>query len=96
VGLDIYVRDVRRAQIDYFGDDSDGSFEKMCRAAPKGSLRRGVSPYGDTMFNVVQLLRLVEELEGLPEDQVTPAVQRVLDGARLAIRRSGYLFFVGD
>ncbi|MFI5673637.1 hypothetical protein [Streptomyces cellulosae] len=96
MGLDIYVRDVRRDQVDVIGDDAEDSFGRMCRTAPETSLRRGVMQFGDTMFNSSQLYRFVEELESLSPDEMTPAIRCVLDAARLAIRRSGYLYFVGD
>ncbi|MCL7491107.1 MULTISPECIES: hypothetical protein [Streptomyces] len=68
----------------------------MCNDAPWESLRRGVAQFGHTVFNSIQLRRLVEELESLPESAATPVIHEVLDAARLAIRRSGYLHFIGD
>ncbi|WP_329614972.1 hypothetical protein OG244_19230 [Streptomyces brevispora] len=96
MSLGIYVRDVRRDQIEFIGDDAEESFGKMCRTAPETSLRRGVMQHGETMFNSYQLYRLVEELTALPPNEVTPKIQQVLQAAQLAIRKSGYLYFVGD
>ncbi|MGA4862991.1 hypothetical protein ACPB9J_10160 [Streptomyces lavendulocolor] len=48
------------------------------------------------MFNTPQLERLVVELEELPEDEKAPVVRRVIEEAHEAIRRSGYLLFIGD
>ncbi|KND34731.1 hypothetical protein [Streptomyces acidiscabies] len=96
MGLDIYVKDVRRDELEYISDDAEDSFGVMCRQAPETSLRRGVMQHGQTMFNSYQLYRFVEELEALPSSEVTPKIQQVLDGARRAIRKSGYLYFVGD
>ncbi|WP_406302977.1 hypothetical protein OHA61_11305 [Streptomyces sp. NBC_00885] len=96
MSLDFHVRDLRHDQIEVFGDSPDDSFRRMCDRAPDTSLRSGVLAHGHTMFNSFQLYRFVEELEGLPEQEMTPVIQRVLDAARLAIRKSGYLYFVGD
>ncbi|MBT2477369.1 hypothetical protein [Streptomyces sp. ISL-94] len=96
MGLGIYVKDLRRDEIGFLIDDPEDSFRRMCEAAPRESLRAGVSRYGDTLFNSLQLRRLIEELEALPPNEVTPVVQAILDSAQLAIRRSGYLLFIGD
>ncbi|MCX4513369.1 hypothetical protein OHA27_24220 [Streptomyces sp. NBC_01619] len=96
MSLDIYVRGLRHDQIDVFGGSPDDSFRRMCDRAPDTGLRSGVLAHGHTMFNSFQLYRFVEELESLPEEGMTPAIQRVLDAAKPAIRTSGYLYFVGD
>ncbi|MFF8434842.1 hypothetical protein [Streptomyces bacillaris] len=79
-----------------FGDDAGDSFRDLCARAPENSLRRGITPYDHTMFNTPQLERLVVELESVPEAEKTPVVVRVIEEAHGAIRRSGYLYFVGD
>lgn len=43
-----------------------------------------------------QLERLVVELEELREEEKTPVVRRVIEEVHQAIRRSGYLLFIGD
>ncbi|MFE9413883.1 hypothetical protein ACFYN0_34625 [Streptomyces sp. NPDC006704] len=95
MGLDVYVKNFARYDIDHFGDEND-SFVAVCSGAPWTSLRRGVHPNGHTLFNSIQLRRLVEELEALPAEAKTVGVGRVLNAAQLAIRNSGYLLFVGD
>ncbi|MFD0376945.1 hypothetical protein [Streptomyces sp. NPDC127112] len=96
MGLGIYARDARREKICFASDDPQDSFYQLCAAAPWESLRRGVMKHGETVFNSVQLRRLIEELEALPPGESTPVVRDVVEAARLAIRRSGYLQFIGD
>ncbi|CAL9630295.1 hypothetical protein SUDANB99_06012 (plasmid) [Streptomyces sp. enrichment culture] len=92
------IRKLNRVQdvVEEFGDDVEGSFLAMCARAPRDSLRHGVSPYDLTIFNTPQLERLVVELEELPEEEKTPVVRRVIEEAHQAVRRSGYLLFIGD
>ncbi|MEV8533731.1 hypothetical protein [Streptomyces sp. NPDC051211] len=89
---------MNRAQdvVEEFGDDAEDSFLAMCVRAPENSLRRGISPYDLTMFNTPQLERLVVELEQLPEEEQTPVVRHIVEQSHQAIRRSGYLLFIGD
>ncbi|MFD9816622.1 hypothetical protein [Streptomyces sp. NPDC059080] len=96
MGLGIRVKNLRRDEILSFTDSPDDSFREMCNSAPWESLRRGVAQYGETLFNSLQLRRLVEELESLPKGEATPVVHEVIDAARPAIRHSGYLHFIGD
>ncbi|OKJ94567.1 hypothetical protein AMK26_32610 [Streptomyces sp. CB03234] len=92
------MRRLNRAQdvVEQFDDDAEDTFLALCGRAPENSLRRGISPYDLTMFNTPQLERLVVELEELPENEKTPVVRRVIEEAHEAIRRSGYLLFIGD
>ncbi|MGA5421512.1 hypothetical protein [Streptomyces lavendulocolor] len=92
------MRRLNRAQdvVEQFDDDAEDTFLTLCGRAPDTSLRLGISPYGLTMFNTPQLERLVVELEELPEDEKAPVVRRVIEEAHEAIRRSGYLLFIGD
>ncbi|MGC9502056.1 hypothetical protein [Streptomyces sp. WG7] len=92
------IRRLNRAQdvVEEFGDDVEGSFLALCARAPENSLRRGISPYDLTMFNTPQLERLVTELEELLEEEKSSVVRCVVEQAHQAIRRSGYLLFIGD
>ncbi|SDN62393.1 hypothetical protein [Streptomyces wuyuanensis] len=92
------MRRLNRAQdvVAEFGDDAEDSFLALCARAPEDSLRRGISPYDLTMFNTPQLERLVVELEELREDEKDAVVRRVIEESHEAIRRSGYLLFIGD
>ncbi|WP_438289515.1 hypothetical protein [Streptomyces sp. HUAS TT7] len=97
MGLGIYTKNFARADFaPSFGDDRGESFRRLCEGAPWNSLRRGVHANAHTLFNAIQLRRLVEELEALPEHEQPPIVHMVIDAAQLAIRNSGYLLFVGD
>ncbi|MFG2755330.1 hypothetical protein [Streptomyces wuyuanensis] len=92
------MRRLNRVQdvVEEFGDDAEDSFLAMCARAPESSLRRGISPYDLTMFNTPQLERLVVELEQLREEEKVSVVRRVIEESHEAIRRSGYLLFIGD
>jgi hypothetical protein len=92
------MRRLNRVQdvVEEFGDDAEDSFLAMCARAPENSLRRGISPYDLTMFNTPQLERLVVELEQLREEEKVTVVRRVIEESHEAIRRSGYLLFIGD
>lgn len=70
----------------------------MCHKAPKGSLLRGIDPYGDTMFNVIQLDQLIEEIDSMAVDLPIEreALSTLRAAADTAIRKRGYLYFVGD
>ncbi|HEX5052840.1 MAG TPA: hypothetical protein VFZ65_13770 [Planctomycetota bacterium] len=78
----------------------------MCRFLQGADLRgtvclRFLDPFGDTTFNQLQIVVLVEELQGIvsaqPEPEVRDHLRRILD---LAIRARGqahtYLKFFGD
>ncbi|WP_030774335.1 MULTISPECIES: hypothetical protein [unclassified Streptomyces] len=92
------IRRLNRAQdvVEEFGDDADDSFLALCVRSPKNTLRRGISPYDLTMFNTPQLERLVVELAELPEEEQTPIVKHIVEQGHQAIRRSGYMLFIGD
>ncbi|MEU6488633.1 hypothetical protein [Streptomyces sp. NPDC046887] len=92
------MRRLNRAQdtVEEFGDDPEDTFLALCVRAPVTSLRCGISPYGLTMFNTRQSERLAIELAGLPDEERTPVVGRVIEEAHQAIRESGYLLFIGD
>ncbi|MFF8828646.1 hypothetical protein [Streptomyces sp. NPDC015131] len=96
--MGLSMRRLNRAQdvVEEFDDDAQDAFLALCVGAPDISLRRGISPYDLTMFNTPQLERLVVELEELPEEEKPPVVHRVIEEAHEAIRRSGYLLFIGD
>ncbi|GGU52139.1 hypothetical protein GCM10010289_85540 [Streptomyces violascens] len=96
MSLGIYVKNFAHHELDQFSDDRDESFRKLCEDSPLDSLRRGVHRNAHTLFNSIQLRRLMEELESLPTGQQTAIVNKVIDAAQLAIRNSGYLLFVGD
>ncbi|MEU7151265.1 hypothetical protein AB0B15_25055 [Streptomyces sp. NPDC045456] len=96
MGIGVSLRDLRHDEFGFLTDDADDSFRKMCQEAPADALRRGVLQHGHTMFNSLQLRRLVDELEGLRSEEMTPAISAILEAAKQAIRKSGYLYFIGD
>jgi hypothetical protein len=79
-------------------DNEDHAYRNMFENTPRGTLLRGVDPHGDTMFNPYQLEIVLEEISTLraqyPQHQ--DRLQELAEGARAAIRKSGYLYFVGD
>ena len=58
---------------------------RMCEAGPSGSVRRFISRYGDTMLNIFQLRLLINEIESLPVELVTPTVKKVQEAAELML-----------
>jgi hypothetical protein len=98
VAIDIKVQDQVHGVLEIFGDDPSETLAQVCARAPRGSLLRGVHPYGDTMFNMVQLEFLIDEIDGTTAKH--PAEQEILSRLRIAadtaIRKRGYLYFVGD
>ena len=96
MGLSVYFQDIRRDRIGHVGDDPEDSFRQMCQTAPRESLCSGISRYGETLFNLIQTRRFVEELEALPDAEKTPVIRQVLAEAAKVIVRSGYIHFVGD
>ncbi|WP_307168755.1 hypothetical protein [Streptomyces sp. B3I7] len=51
--------------------------------------------HGDTTFNRLQLMRLVDELESLDGDR-GPVVEKVIKAAKAAVDQSNYLYIAGD
>ncbi|AYG78297.1 hypothetical protein DWB77_00404 [Streptomyces hundungensis] len=96
MGLGIYILDLRGDAMNSFTDDESDSIRGVCESAPEDSLRHGVNRYGETLFNSIQLNRLVAELKALPEGEQSPVVQKVVEGANQAIYRTGYIRFIGD
>ncbi|MBF6191673.1 hypothetical protein U3653_09385 [Nocardia sp. CDC186] len=95
---DIVVQDINHAEIHRFGDDADETLFKLCTEQPETSLVRGISRYGDTMFNRYQLGLILDQIEGI--EVRTDAERQAIDLLRLAssiaLRANGYLLFVGD
>ncbi|WP_405949802.1 hypothetical protein OG588_28705 [Streptomyces prunicolor] len=96
MSLGIYILDRRGREIAHLSDDREESFRRLCQASPWDSLRRGVMTHGETTFNRVQLMHLVEELEAVPGDRRTPVVDRVIELSKVAITESSYLHLTGD
>ncbi|MFF0465663.1 hypothetical protein [Streptomyces mexicanus] len=76
-------------------EDRKETFLSLCEAAPEGSILRAVNRYGDTMFNEIQLIQFVSELNQLPVDKRNSTVRKLAAAAEFAIASHGYLYFVG-
>jgi hypothetical protein len=94
MGLGIYIQDRQGNRLGYIPDVGD-EFRRVSTSGPWESVRRGVMVHGNTTFNRLQLMRLVEELENL-EGERGPVVEQVIEAARAAIDQSNYLHIVGD
>jgi D-alanyl-lipoteichoic acid acyltransferase DltB (MBOAT superfamily) len=64
----------------------------------EGLLLRGIHPYGDTYFNMVQLKFLVDEIDRLAARYPDRAAMLnvIAAAAQEAIAARGYLMFIGD
>jgi hypothetical protein len=71
---------------------------RLLAVAPPAGILAGVHPWGDTMFNGVQLNQLLAELDGIRVEN--PDLAEAVDGlkavAHAAVRRRGYLWLSGD
>ena len=96
MGMAVYTENQIHERIDQLLDDKDETLMHACESGPPGSVRRSISRHGDTMLNIYQLRLLIEELQALPRDLSSRTVMRLEEAAQTAIRRRGYLYFVGD
>ncbi|MEU0738272.1 hypothetical protein [Streptomyces sp. NPDC006134] len=94
--LVVYVEDQNHERMAKTHEDHKGTFLSLCEAAPEGSILRAVNRYGDTMFNEIQLVRFVAELNELPPEKRNSTVRKLAAAAEFAIASHGYLFFVGE
>jgi hypothetical protein len=80
--------------------DAAGDFDRLLTNAD--GLLRGVDPYGDTVFNGIQAVELVAEIERLgTADDATPVERRGLDRLRVMAEQCRdsvhlYVWFIGD
>ena len=75
--------------------DVGDEFRRVSTSGPWESVHQGVMVHGNTTFDRLQLMRLVEEFENL-EGERGPVVAQVTEAARSAIDQSNYLPIVGD
>jgi hypothetical protein len=66
-------------------------------AAPVSQLAM-VDAYGDTMFNIRQMKRILEELEGISRNhpEVAEPAASLMETIQRTIKRRGYLWISGD
>jgi hypothetical protein len=71
---------------------------RLLEVAPPDGLLVGVHPWGDTMFNSVQLNRLISELDAIvrANPPLADDAESLRMAANSAIRQRGYLWFSGD
>jgi hypothetical protein len=97
MGLAVFLEDQIHGRT-YCGPAVGVSLERMvadCRDSP---LLAGVHPYGDTMFNVVQLQRLSAELDAIVHrsPQLESDVAMLKTVFEEATRSRGYVWISGD
>ncbi|WP_156754922.1 hypothetical protein [Actinokineospora pegani] len=97
MGLGLYTEDQVHERT-YVDGGFGVLFTRVVAAAAPGSLLNGVSPHGDTMFNIPQLNRIESEFDDMlgrhPELADDVAALRVLFEA--IRRKRGYLWVCGD
>jgi hypothetical protein len=71
---------------------------RFTRQWPASFLLRGVHPYGDTIFNTIQLRFLLEEIGRLEQEfpDNSEMLEIIREAASEAIFMRGYLEFSGD
>lgn len=97
MGLDVYREDQvhGREELDI---PSCASVARIVESAKMGSIARGVHPYGDTMFNIVQLQSLIDELNDMYADhpELASDIEDMVSLSESVIRARGYIWICGD
>jgi hypothetical protein len=98
MALAIKIQDQNHRDLGAFGDDPAETLAHLCAKAPREYLLRGIHPHADTMFNPYQLGIIIEEIDATNVEQPAErrALERLREAADMAIRKRGYLYFVGD
>ena len=82
--------------------DAAGDFDRLLAAgSPTCRLLHYVDPYGDTMFNSVQMSDVLDDIERLGQQELKPTERRGLDRLRAMCHRCRdsvhlYVWFIGD
>jgi hypothetical protein len=97
MGISVYLENQVHER-SYAGTDVTRKFTHIVAEADSGGLLSGIDPHGDTMFNLVELNRVEEELEGIlhrcPELKADIADLRAFfEEVR---RKRGYVWISGD
>src|SRR5262249_42097766 len=101
MGINLYLQDESGQILESLLDPANMLTALVSEAGTGHShLIRYIDPYGDTIFNQLQMAPLIEELD-IAADNTTPAVaQHIQKATRLAVTcRDGvhlYLKFCGD
>lgn len=96
MGIAYYVENQMHERTEQLLDDAQETLMNLCETAPEGTIRTSISKHGDTMLNVYQLRRLIDELAEIQDDQYKEVAAKLSEAAERAIRLRGYLYFVGD
>ncbi|WP_322749073.1 MULTISPECIES: hypothetical protein [unclassified Frankia] len=97
MGLSIYIENQIHGR-SYAGKDAGIWLSRFLPLASLGSYLKGIDEYGDTMFNIPQMKKLLKELldilQGHPELNVEISNFREL--IENIIRHGGYIWISGD
>lgn len=96
MGIAIYVENLIHQRTEQVKEDPPESIMRLCEAAPMQSVLGSIARYGDTMLNVIQMRRLIEELSEVKDPEYQAPAAKLSEAAERAIRLRGYLYFVGD
>ena len=108
VGIEVHLRDERGGTVRGLPDpaggtfDAAGDFDGLIPYEDRSfRLLCYVDPYGDTVFNTVQMADLLIELERLAALDPTPIEMRGLERLRVIAKRCrdephSYVWFIGD
>jgi hypothetical protein len=97
MGLAVY-RESQAHGRTYVGPEVGESLSKVLEAASGVGLLAGIHVFGDTMFNMVQLRRLEEEIENLAtvRPQLVDDVHLLRNLIGRIVRDRGYMWISGD
>jgi hypothetical protein len=97
MGIAVYLEDQIHRRT-YAGPEAGAHLGQVLAAAGPGGLLSGIHPYGDTMFNIVQLQKLEKELDALAgvNPDLRPDVDALKQIFEKVARDRGYLWLSGD
>lgn len=97
MGLAVYVENQVHDR-SYAGPEPGRWLTSLLPFAAKGGLLSCISEYGDTMFNILQMRRLLGEIETISASvpRMAPTVDSLEELIHEAIRKRGYLWISGD
>jgi hypothetical protein len=97
MGISVYLEDQIHGRT-YAGPEAGTQLANVLAAAKPGGLLSGIHMYGDTMFNIVQLKKLEEELDAIVD--ANPNLRSDIDSLKRIFEKiaksRGYLWLSGD
>ena len=102
MAIRFYVEDQLHNRGTTFSDDAGNSFLGLARRLALAGSRvfDVIDPYTDTMFNYIQIDRILSELDDALQGDITQSERelalRVKGAAREARSSSGYVFIEGE